>query len=84
VAVGVNTGHERLPLKSQHAVNALINVQGDSFSFYRRIPISVDGDLSLVLIMIYDEKLSTFDPAQEYSSTEAKCIHSNAVVKSEL
>jgi len=34
----------------------LINVQGDSFSFYRRIPISVDGDLSLVLIMIYDEK----------------------------
>jgi len=62
----------------------LINVQGDSFSFYRRIPISVDGDLSLVLIMIYDEKLSTFDPAQEYSSTEAKCIHSDAVVKSEL
>jgi len=62
----------------------LINVQGDSFSFYRRIPISVDGDLRLVLIMIYDEKLSTFDPAQEYSSTEAKCIHSDAVVKSEL
>jgi len=49
----------------------LINVQGDSFALQRRIPISGEGDLSLVFIMVYDAELSTFDPAQECSGSDS-------------
>jgi hypothetical protein len=41
----------------------LIDVQGDSFSFKGRIPISGEGYLSLVLILVNDAEFGAFDPA---------------------
>jgi hypothetical protein len=49
----------------------LIDVQGDSFSFQGRIPVSGEGHLSLVFVLVYDAEFGAFDPAWECSISDS-------------
>jgi hypothetical protein len=49
----------------------LIDVQGDSFAFKGRIPVSGEGDLSLIFIVVDDAELGAFDPACQGSISDS-------------